>query len=280
MEKREKSHWFLKHPMVPAFVLPLGAIIGVTILTSLILKVVVAVCGDGVRSFTQAPEFVTSLLRIALGCIIILVMRVTSEGRFSFGMTGKRFAPGFVLASAGLIIAVLNVIEGFFINSLPLQSTLIGWIVALVGGFAPGFFEEIVCRGVVLGNMMQRWRGKGNYVLVSVLASGIAFGLVHFFNLLNGDVFGTLQQVLYASAIGIFFGAVYVRTRNLWATIAVHAIIDFCALMFVGQFDTSTMFSMASAAFTIVAFTVLGLYLVRPSKIPEIRELWENPEQD
>ena len=110
MEKREKSHWFLKHPMVPAFVLPLGAIIGVTILTSLILKVVVAVCGDGVRSFTQAPEFVTSLLRIALGCIIILVMRVTSEGSFSFGMTGKRFAPGFVLASAGLIIAVLNVI--------------------------------------------------------------------------------------------------------------------------------------------------------------------------
>ena len=50
-----------------------------------------------------------------------------------------------------------------------------------------------------------------------MLVSGIAFGLLHAVNAIaTGDIFAALVQVIYTAAIGVFDGAIFLRTRNIW----------------------------------------------------------------
>lgn len=275
---KEKKHWFLRYPLVPAFILPLASIIGVALAVSLILALLPAIFGDGIRAFREFPTVLQAVFRILLALIIILVMKKSSQGKFRFGFQKYNLWPSIALASLSLLVVLDNIVE----NSLAgrsLQNTFPGIVIALLAGFAPGFFEEVVCRGVVLTNMMQRWNQKNGYLMKSVLASGIAFGLVHLFNLMNGDVMGTLLQVCYASGIGIFFGAVFARTRNLWGTIILHSLVDFSEYMFLGEPETTVLTIVISIVITI-AYTLTGLYLIRSEKQEEILALWEEPQQE
>lgn len=274
----KRKHWFLKYPIVAAFVLPLAVMLGLTIVTSLIVKGLFNVLGERLLAFPECSDLIYSLLRILLAFIIIAVMKITSDRRFKFGFKKKNFGLSFGFASIGLAIAAFNVISCVTAD-IPLQGSPAGLIVAVIGGLAPGFAEEVICRGVVLTNMLERWQHKNGYILKSVLASGIAFGLVHFMTLPNGDVIGTIQQVCYASALGIFFGAVYARTGNLYGTFIVHSIIDTTSSIFIGELDPTSPVSVSAVVLTIIVFTLIGLYLVRPSKQKEARRLWESTEQ-
>ena len=274
--KKQRSHWFLKYPLVPAFVLPVFGILGVALLGQAVILVLLNVFGEGIRVFRDLPAIVNDVLRILLAFLMIAVMKRTNGGKFIFGFSSENGKLSFWLAAPALIVAASNLVE-YSMAGLPFRASLGGVFYALLCGVAPGFFEEVACRGIPVGNMMQRWREKENYILRSVLASGIAFGLVHLINLLNGDLPATVLQVCYASAMGIFFGAVYVRTRSLWGPVIVHSIIDFTAFLFVGDPETS-MFQIISAVITTIFYTAVGLYLIRREKREEIRKLWEGEE--
>ena len=263
----------MKYPLVPAFVLPVFGILGVALLGQAVILALLNVFGEGIRVFRDLPAIVNDVLRILLAFLMIAVMKRTSGGEFTFGFNRENGKLSFWLAAPALIVAASNLVE-YSMAGLPFRASLGGVFYALLCGVAPGFFEEVACRGIPVGNMMQRWREN---ILRSVLASGIAFGLVHLINLLNGDLPATVLQVCYASAMGIFFGAVYVRTRSLWGPVIVHSIIDFTAFLFVGDPETS-MFQIISAVIITIFYTAAGLYLIRREKREEIRKLWEGEE--
>ena len=133
---------------------------------------------------------------------------------------------------------------------------------------------------MVLSNMMYQWRNAKNPIMMSLLASSIAFGLIHLVNLFS-TVGPTLIQVGYATGLGIFFGAVYLRTRNLWGPVVVHALIDISAKIFVTEDPVAGIASLAVppeqmlvGIAVFIVFTAIGLYLVRPAKHEEIKALW------
>ena len=85
----------------------------------------------------------------------------------------------------------------------------------------------------------------------------------------------------YATGLGIFFGAVYLRTRNLWGPVVVHALIDISAKIFVTEDPVAGIASLAVppeqmlvGIAVFIVFTAIGLYLVRPAKHEEIKALW------
>ncbi|MFR3959857.1 MAG: type II CAAX prenyl endopeptidase Rce1 family protein [Streptococcus salivarius] len=49
---------------------------------------------------------------------------------------------------------------------------------------------------------------------------------------LTHNLNATLFQVYYATAIGIFYAAIYLRTGSLWWTIVLHCLIDFASVLF------------------------------------------------
>lgn len=74
--------------------------------------------------------------------------------------------------------------------------------------FAP-FFEELICRGVVLETLRRRW-GK----FVSVIIASLFFGIIH------------IEPAVAVSAIvaGFIFGTAYLRTSSLFSTMILHSL--------------------------------------------------------
>ena len=271
---KQKKHRFLKHPILAAFLLPVIGLLGGGIIGQI---VVLSLNGFDTKA-AQNTLLSNDLPEIFLALLVILIMKHSHDNQFNFGFWKKNLKPSMVFASWGFLVLLLNIIPNLFLGT-PLESSY-SLLLAVTGGIAPGLYEEVTCRGVVLSNMMYQWRNAKNPIMMSLLASSIAFGLIHLVNLFS-TVGPTLIQVGYATGLGIFFGAVYLRTRNLWGPVVVHALIDISAKIFVTEDPVAGIASLAVppeqmlvGIAVFIVFTYIGLYLVRPAKHEEIKALW------
>ena len=271
---KQKKHRFLKHPILAAFLLPVIGLLGGGIIGQI---VVLSLNGFDTKA-AQNTLLSNDLPEIFLALLVILIMKHSYDNQFKFGFWKKNLKTSMVFASWGFLVLLLNIIPNLFLGT-PLESSY-GLLLAVTGGIAPGLYEEVTCRGVVLSNMMYQWRNAKNPIMMSLLASSIAFGLIHLVNLFS-TVGPTLIQVGYATGLGIFFGAVYLRTRNLWGPVVVHALIDISAKIFVTEDPVAGIASLAVppeqmlvGIAVFIVFTSIGLYLVRPAKHEEIKALW------
>ena len=163
-----------------------------------------------------------------------------------------------------------TVLSGNFTFGIPAYSSAVATVAAGVG-------EEIAFRAVGISYMKRQRKGEKNILLV-LLFTSLSFGLVHVTNaILSGNVAGGFIQSALAAMLGIFFGAVYLRTGNILPCIVVHGLHDFLVTAFgVNRHFTS----MPTGVFAIsivceLLLAIWGLYLVRKSKQPEIEALWD-----
>ena len=59
-----------------------------------------------------------------------------------------------------------------------------------------------------------------------LIFTGVAFGFTHLSNAIQGDFLESLIQSALASMLGIFFGAIVIRTGNIWPCILAHGLHD------------------------------------------------------
>ncbi len=99
------------------------------------------------------------------------------------------------------------------------------WLFPLIGltTLMVGFSEELVYRGVVL----NAFRKLGS-VLLAMLASAVAFSLLHSVNYFGGLPANAVVAQLKATFIfGLFFAPLAVRIRALWPLVIFHWLYDF-----------------------------------------------------
>lgn len=82
--------------------------------------------------------------------------------------------------------------------------------------------EELFFRGFLLQGL---WRSFGSRV--AVVVSALLFGLSHF----GGASLTAVIPVAGGTAIGLVFGAMFVRTRNLGVTVVAHALVNGVAIL-------------------------------------------------
>ena len=87
--------------------------------------------------------------------------------------------------------------------------------------FAP-FFEEWLCRGMILRGLLQRIKP-----VWAILISGLIFGVIH----------GNIWQAIPATIIGSFFGYVYYKTGSLKLTMLMHCANNALAVI-LGNIDS------------------------------------------
>lgn len=142
-----------------------------------------------------------------------------------------------------------------------------------------GFLEELIYRGIILGVLDDYFGHKSaSAVWKTVILSGIFFGIFHFGNLSKGVSFlPVLSQAIDAVGIGIFWGAVYMRSRNLYSMVFLHAISDiFSALwLFIAGISMWDAFSSLQVNFVITFIMLiihisLAIFLFRKKKMAEI----------
>lgn len=134
-----------------------------------------------------------------------------------------------------------------------------------------GLFEEIMCRGWIQNEFIERFGKDRKGVIFSIVISGVIFGIMHITNLFFGqDLFTTLTQILSASIMGISFGAVYYKTKNIWAVIILHGLWDF-AVLFASINAATSCVSITSTIDTITPILgFLALFLSIFTSFPEI----------
>jgi hypothetical protein len=129
-----------------------------------------------------------------------------------------------------------------------------------------GIHEELLVRGFVLNSMLLKWKNKRNGLVFAVLGSSLIFGLMHLVNLSANNVESTLIQVLYATFIGVFFASIFIKTKNLYGLIIIHAFIDWCFYFANTCFETKVNTTKSGSISLIVGaliFALIGFFYIR-----------------
>ena len=101
----------------------------------------------------------------------------------------------------------------------------------------PAVAEETIFRLGICGTL-SKYSTVG-----AVVVSAIAFGLMH----------GSFQQVLYATAAGLFFGYLFIRTNNILLTVFLHFLNNLasCSIILIsnsyGEYVSSVVYTVKTA---------------------------------
>lgn len=158
------------------------------------------------------------------------------------------------------ILATIFVCIGFFVGLLPFNQQPTIWKVLVEGivyyvGVA--IMEELYLRA-----LLQNWIEKHvKNTFVAIMVTSLLFGLGHIVGALNQPIYTIVAKTIWATALGIYFGAIYVKTRNLWVPILLHFIIDLAGLPFC--FSTSSSYPMLSLIVCLLSYGMLGWFGIR-----------------
>ena len=172
----------------------------------------------------------------------------------------KRGMPIFVVS----LISLFSSLTGILGENLNIPNLISLIILAITIGMA----EEFFFRGFIQGEIVDAYGKSRKQVIISVVVSGVIFGLVHITNALSGqDIITTLMQVLQASSLGILLGSIYFITKNIWSVVFLHAFYDFAIMLSeVNSYKdciNSTDISMIMLIFTfVVSLIYVVIYLV------------------
>lgn len=139
-----------------------------------------------------------------------------------------------------------------------------------------GITEEFLCRGVLAELLRRHYGATPEGIWKAVIVSGVLFGLAHLTNLAAAKPLGVLVQCVNAGVMGMAFAAIYFRTGCIWVTVALHAFVDFAALITNGLYsgtveEVVSGYSLANLV-AVVPYVILLLVLLRKKKMDEIVE--------
>lgn len=104
-------------------------------------------------------------------------------------------------------------------------------LLALFFYTAVGFSEELCFRGILLKFWLLHFTENNKGRIKAAFLTSMLFGLVHLVNLSNGlnaaNVIYTLSQILFATMYGIFFTAIFYKTKSIWLCGLIHGMINF-----------------------------------------------------
>jgi membrane protease YdiL (CAAX protease family) len=224
----------------------------------------------GALCLIELTTFVPSLpegARLLIVYSVQFVLAITGAGiyyRWRDRDKGKVFRTPLKWFSApmtvlGVVLTVaLSVVLEPLLNLFPERyfeemGTAIGsgvWAILLSVVAAP-IFEEIFFRGLVLEHALRRWPAWQAVAVTSLL-----FGLVHLPN---------PPQMVNAAVVGVMMGYIYVRTRSLTSVIAIHAVNNAIAYLFLettGTQHTDLRQIIANDAIYWIVFGVSALVLL------------------
>ena len=148
-----------------------------------------------------------------------------------------------------LLMLILALSTGIFNPNLAVLTNDYRWFVFFLA-LVPGIWEELAFRGVILSNLEQRFSPK-----TSVLISAVLFGLFHFSNLVKDDLASVIFVAIMATAFGIGWGHVVVKSNSVLPAIFIHYAVD--VLLIGPLFVDAGLFTDASIIMFVMGLTIL-----------------------
>lgn len=177
-------------------------------------------------------KMIADIVIILLCCLLIKKMGIWSEA----GFQRAGFQTGILYGIPFFVIGIASV----FVSNMGLkweQLSFLGisnLIVFTINMILVGANEEIWLRSLVLNTFINKYGTDKKSLWKSVIMSAIIFGLIHIPNIFFMEPLTLLVQVINAMSAGVLFAVIFIKSKNIWAGIIVHAIVDWCSL-FVGS---------------------------------------------
>jgi uncharacterized protein len=184
--------------------------------------------GATVASASQDPRFVRQVIGVVFGLapvyLVLHLVRRSGEGLVGIGLAGddlrRDAGRGVVLAllvgAVGIGVYLVSVELGVNRFVVPIPPTGHWWTVPalLLNAAEAALVEEVI----VLGYLVTRIEQMGTSARTAVGISALLRGTYHLYQGWGGFA-GNL-------AMGLFFGALFVRTRRTWPFVAAHFLLD------------------------------------------------------
>ena len=239
--------FFNKFPVLSSILLAIVAL-GLLMVSS----TVVAELSDDTRLGSIATIIVYAL---PIAFVVFMAFILKLQGVLSFKKAGLLKGifllglPMLCFSAFSFFVSTTQIAEHEFVNPAVLSLVLFTCHMLLIG-----VFEEFLFRGVILNNMLKKWGKNKSGIIRAVIYSSILFGSAHLVNLIGTSnfVIGTISQLFYTFFLGIFFAAIYIRTKNIWTVVILHAIFDWLAMILITFYPT-----MAPSGETDVDITIL-----------------------
>ena len=172
------------------------------------------------------------IIFLIIGIVAYFVLKYLCPN-WELGLKKEGLANGLKkYGTVGVAVAVISFFA-FYIGLMPfdlkpsLFKVLIEGVIYHIG---VACIEELYIRGMLL-NLIEKFCYKSkNKTLIAILFSSVIFGVGHIFGVLNQSAFVILSKVVQTVGMGIFFGTVYKKTKNLWLPIIFHFLINVSAL--------------------------------------------------
>lgn len=228
-----------KYPIVFGFILFFVAIFAAA--------VPAAVIGGG-----AIPADVAGAIgRILVGFILIVVFHSCFHWSRSFS------ALGLALPVLVIVIVAWNVMYHLVSGCGFVSPSLLPN--AILCALAPGIFEEVIFRGILI----DRLRQSGESTWYVLIASALVFGAIHLTNAVGMDLPSLLVQALYSTVIGLFLGAIYLRSNDIATVILAHTAIDFSNQIFATQPTSASIPMILVFVAVLAALLAYSLWLMR-----------------
>ncbi|WP_035294366.1 CPBP family intramembrane glutamic endopeptidase [Clostridium sp. KNHs214] len=193
------------------------------------------------------------------------------------GILKGLFVGGFlvVICFLGTIFTLMNVIENGDANKLLPLSQIAIFIATMIG---IGISEEFIFRGTILNLLLDKFNKTPRGIYASIIISSVIFGAAHMTNVFSGvSIKSSFIQAVGAAVLGALIATIYLRTRNIWVVVILHAFMDFSSLIGSGLFGTNSVINQINS-YSYVNFISYIIYLIpilvllRKEKLLEIIE--------
>lgn len=203
------------------------------------------------------PVYFVLMVNFCIAFALCWIFRKFLIKDWHFGLELEGTLTGLKQHGLPAVIATVLAVIAFCIGLPVFDNTPTLWRVLIEGVIyyiGVGIMEELYLRGL-LQNLLEKWFSrKENSSLLAIFITSILFGLGHIFGALSQPLATIVCKVIWATALGVYFGAVYVKTRKLWVPIILHLVINLCGIPYC--FTTSTQYP------TIALITCLSVYLL------------------
>ena len=213
------------------------------------------------------PIYITLMLNFLLAFAIYWMCKKIFIKDWWLGLQFKGILSGLKKYGLPTVIATVIVTIAFCIGLTPFDNKPTIWRVVVEGivyYIGVGIMEELYLRGL-LQNIIEKWFGeRENATLYAILITSVLFGLGHIFGALGQPIVTVIAKTVWATALGVYFGAVYVVSKNLWVPIILHLTINLCGIPFC--FSTSNQYPAIALITCLVSYILLaiyGVYIIR-----------------
>ena len=140
-----------------------------------------------------------------------------------------------------------------------------------------GFFEEVIFRGLILVLLIQKFSKTKQELFIAIVLSSSIFGLMHLWNLMMGASFyDTFLQVGYSFLMGMMWAIVFLKTKNIWFVVFLHAAYNFFGRVVTTLGTVNNQFDTATIVLTVVLSVIVAcsmFYVFLQLNVKEVQEL-------